>query len=262
MAMSIANRQYLIMNKLTPTLFYDLFHKKGLVQKKVIKNNNFTYRNTIEILNKEIGNTRNVKILDYGCGVGTVALYVASKGNRVLGVDVSPRAIMLAKKSAKILKLGNLVEFQVINERFRLKHKSEFDIAILTEVIEHVYDDDKMLSDICYSVKKDGKLILSAPSVNAPLYRLGLASEFDKKVGHLRRYDSIILIDKLEKSGFHVNGAKRVEGILRNSLFVISSFGKLIRFIRGPISDLVTIVDNLTIPIFGESNIYVIAQKI
>lgn len=45
-------------------------------------------------------------------------------------------------------------------------------------------------------------------------------------------------------------------------LFFTNKFlGQVIRFIRGPMSDVVTFVDNIAIKLFGESNIYVVASR-
>ena len=40
-------------------------------------------------------------ILDCGCGTGENALYLASRGHKVLGIDASPNAIRKAELKAK-----------------------------------------------------------------------------------------------------------------------------------------------------------------
>ena len=52
--------------------------------------------------------------MDIGCGAGTLALYYTSRGNKVLGIDISEIAIESAKTSAKLLKLKD-VEFKMMN---------------------------------------------------------------------------------------------------------------------------------------------------
>ncbi|MEK7064712.1 MAG: hypothetical protein AAB973_03855, partial [Patescibacteria group bacterium] len=54
---------------------------------------------------------------------------------------------------------------------------------------------------------------------------------------------------------------KKTEGLLRNLLYTKKSLGFLIKFIRGPLTSIFLIMDNLTIPLLGESDIFVIAQK-
>ncbi|MGZ3475591.1 MAG: methyltransferase domain-containing protein [Polyangiales bacterium] len=64
--------------------------------------------------------------LDLGCGAGTAALLFASKVDRVVGIDINPRAIVLSKVNARINGITN-VEFlegdffaPVANEKFDL----------------------------------------------------------------------------------------------------------------------------------------------
>ena len=47
------------------------------------------------------GRVRPCKAIDLGCGAGNYAIYLASKGFEVTGVDFSKTAIKLAKKNAK-----------------------------------------------------------------------------------------------------------------------------------------------------------------
>ena len=62
-------------------------------------------------------------------------------------------------------------------------------------------------------------LIITTPSSNAPLYRLGLATEFDKKVGHIRRYTQSELRQKAKAAGYKIVYEQKNEGIVRNFLF-------------------------------------------
>ena len=48
----------------------------------------------------EKGEVRGPTVLDIGCGVGNNAIYLASRGFAVTGVDVSAKAISIAKQKA------------------------------------------------------------------------------------------------------------------------------------------------------------------
>lgn len=97
---------------------------------------------------------------------------------------------------------------------------------------------------------------------NAPLFRLGKLKTFDREVGHLRRYSEKDFISLFEKNGFGVLETKKVEGVLRNFLFTNSFGGFLLKILsKRPFSGVVTFIDNLSTPIFGESDIFVIARK-
>lgn len=237
---------------------YEDFHEKTSVQEKIIKKNNFTYRHILRFIDKYSVDKKN--IIDIGCGAGTLCFYVASKGIQVLGVDISSRAIEACRKSSSRLGLDKLAKFEIVN--FPQESMSgKFDLVIFTEVIEHLRDDKLALEKIFNMLNKGGIAIITTPSLNAPLYRLGYANSFDEKVGHLRRYTVESLTKKCETCELEVIETEKVEGILRNFLFLNPYAGKFVRFIKFFISDMATFIDNSLIPIFGESNIIVIVKK-
>ena len=237
---------------------YDEFHKEAIVQKKVISDKNFTYRNILGILKKELTEEK-LKILDYGCGVGTIDFYLAHLGHSITGIDISPKAIRVCKSSAKEIGVASNTTFKLISQRL----DNEYDLIICSELIEHVPDDIKLLEKLTILLKKGGKLLISTPTVDAPLYKLNLAKDFDIRVGHLRRYVQNELIEKVTSQlGLKIIQVKRSEGILRNSLFIFPSLNWIIKFLKGPLSDLVTFIDDALVIIFGESNIFIVAQKL
>jgi ubiquinone/menaquinone biosynthesis C-methylase UbiE len=238
---------------------YEKFHKKTLSQKKLIKINNFTYRHILHFINKYSINKKQA--IDIGCGAGTLCFYIANTKKHILGIDISSRAIEACRRSSKNLGLNNLAKFKVVNFP-KESVKGKFDLVIFSEVIEHIQDDKLALAKIFKILNKGGITIITTPSLNAPLYKLGYAKSFDERVGHLRRYTLETLIKKCEDSGFEIVETKKIEGVLRNFLFLNPYGGKLIRFIKYFISDFVTLIDNLLIPIFGESNIIIVAKKI
>ena len=242
------------------TSLYEKFHSRSRSSIKLIGSNNFTYRLILGYLNKYLG-TKKLEILDYGCGVGAIDLYLASLGHEVVGLDISKKAIITAAQSAKSLGLADQAKFYDSTKMVKISKNQKFNLIICTEVIEHLEDDRGTVKKLIGLLKSSGILFITTPSLNAPLYKLGLSKAFDARVGHLRRYDPEALASVIKDLGMHVEKVVKTEGIIRNALFVNRSLGELIRFVRGPISDAVTFVDDLTVPIFGESDIMVIARK-
>lgn len=238
---------------------YEKFHQKTTFQKKVINTKNFTYRIILGVINNYVSSFTDKTILDVGCGAGTVSLYLASQGANILGVDTSRKAIHNCKESAKVLGLERNTQF-ICNTIERIKIKHKFDAVICSEIIEHIPRDEAFLKKIHKLLKNRGLLILSTPSINAPLYRIGLAKNFDKRVGHLRRYSKQRISDLVKKSGFTIEEVKLTEGILRN-FFFLTKFSWFIRFFRGAISDIVTVIDELLVRLLGESQIFIVARK-
>lgn len=238
---------------------YEKFHKSTVSHSRIVSKNNFTYRIIFETLNKFLDSPRS--ILDIGCGSGTVAIYLANKGNKVLGVDVSRNAIKACRESTKILGFNNKnIKFEVMSFPEKTITR-RFDLIVCSEVIEHLENDNLALKRMFFLLKKNGIAFISTPSKNAPLYRLGIASSFDNRVGHLRRYSLEELSNKCKVCGFEIIETKKIEGLLRNFLFLNPTAGKLVRFMKFFISDLVTFIDNLLIPLFGESNIIIVVKK-
>lgn len=246
------------MNKKVKNRLYDDFHQATQVQKKVISENNFTYRLILNSINKFLRAPK--EILDIGCGAGTLCLYFAKKGNDVVGIDISQKAVESAQESSKFLGLKK-IKFKKMNFPSELP-KKQFDFIIFSEVIEHLKNDELALRKIHLLLKKNGIVFISTPSKNAPLHKLGLARSFDKRVGHLRRYTADELEKKAKKCGFVVLEIEKNEGIIRNFLFLNPIAGKLVRFIKFFLSDWVTFIDNISIKIFGESNIFMIIKKL
>jgi 2-polyprenyl-3-methyl-5-hydroxy-6-metoxy-1,4-benzoquinol methylase len=238
---------------------YERYHSNRKVQLRIISKNDFTYRKIVGILGKYL--KPHMSVLDIGCGVGTIDLYLANLGYRVLGIDISINAISIARKNALNLNVNDNVNFKTANFN-KLNKKGLFDVVICSEVLEHVVDDKSTVKMIKKYLKKGGIVVASSPSINAPLYRIGVLKKFDDEVGHIRRYSVQNYVDLFRNSEFQIKEVSKTEGVLRNFLFTNSFGGFLLRILnKWPFSEIVTFVDNLLIPIFGESNIYIVAIK-
>ncbi|SRR5260221_6616908 len=239
---------------------HEQYHSKIKLQKRIISPSNFTYRNMLHILNKNLLG-KNLKVLDVGSGVGTVDFYLADKGCVVFGIDISTKAVSAARQNSKIFGLKNL-SFYVGNIN-KFKFNSKFDLILCSEIIEHVEDDDKLLKDLSKHLKKTGLLFLSTPLDSAPLNRFGLTKNFDKRVGHLRRYNLVVLQSLVRKNGLKIIKVEYKEGIFRNLLFVFNVFDPIVRVANKfpVISDFFAFLDSISLKIFGASNIYLVLKK-
>lgn len=245
------------MKVLIRTHFYDRYHLKNKQFFKVIRRGNFTYFYTLDFLHKACPEGfSSKKILDVGCGVGTLSLYVASQGAEVVGIDISPRAIDIAQQAQQTLAFKE-VTFMV---KELTKGKADQDLVICSEVIEHIPDDKKFLQLIHSHLKKKGRLYLSTPSQENLLYKIGFYKKFDAEVGHLRRYTVQSLQHVIESQGFTILQLREVEGPLRNLLFT-TKLGFLIKFIRGPLVPVFHWFDQISATIAGASDLQVIAEK-
>ncbi len=64
-----------------------------------------------EMIENEIRNNEDLRILDYACGTGILGIAVASLGHRVNGFDLSSQGVKVARKLADLTKVSDKTEF-------------------------------------------------------------------------------------------------------------------------------------------------------
>lgn len=126
----------------------DWWHEKNaLLLQLPVK---FNYYKTI------IDNIKNHKILDIGCGGGLLAEEFAKLGANVVGIDPSENAINKAKDHAKLNKLK--IKY-LVGRAEELPFNEYFDTVICADVLEHVDDLEKCISEISRVLKPGGLLL-------------------------------------------------------------------------------------------------------
>lgn len=150
--------------------YEELFENYGMKY----DNESFT-RGTVgecDFIEKEIGRKKSTKILDIGCGTGRHAIELASRGYKVVGIDLSESQLKRAREKAAQRKLK--IDFQRHDAR-KLPFKSEFDLAImicegsfpLMETDEMNY---KILKNAAKALKPGGKFIFTTLNGLFPLF--------------------------------------------------------------------------------------------
>ncbi len=91
-----------------------------------------------EILSRCIaaGLTKSSKVLEVGCGIGTVSRLLAqrvSKGS-LLGVDISPKSIAEAQQFNKDLKQAKFM----VSDMSDFQYDQVFDVVVFPDVLEHI----------------------------------------------------------------------------------------------------------------------------
>ncbi len=142
---------------------------------------------------RRLGLPRAATILDAGCGCGGNAAMLAPLG-RVYGFDVSDKALRFAaQRGYASLARGGLpqaIPFDPV----------DFDLIVLTDVLEHLDDDAGSLAALRQRLKPGGWLVLTVPALP------WLWSPRDEAHHHRRRYLRRPLRGLLERSGLHVRG--------------------------------------------------------
>lgn len=113
--------------------------------------------------------TKDMRVLDIGCGRGEMVLFAAKQGAQAIGIDYSKEAITIANnmKMKKKKNLRSHMNFYLMDSKHLVFTKSSFDTVILSDVIEHLYDHelDSVFKGIKRVLKKNGVLVIhTAPN--------------------------------------------------------------------------------------------------
>ncbi|NUP91089.1 MAG: class I SAM-dependent methyltransferase [Candidatus Sumerlaeia bacterium] len=85
-----------------------------------------------------LGDVKGKRILDYGCGTGRSAVYLAKMGAMTCGFDISPESIAIARRRAEVNGVAELTNFQVMGGE-RLEYADEsFDIIFGQSILHHI----------------------------------------------------------------------------------------------------------------------------
>lgn len=154
---------------------------------------------------------RGKRILDLGCGNGSIAIRLIGEGYDVVGVDASKSGIEVANRQCPgRFFLSDLSGLQLPKEI----GEHTFDIVISTEVIEHLYAPRLFMETVRRCLRSEsGDVILSTP-YHGYLKNLAIAitNGHDKHVtalwdgGHIKFWSKKTLTLLLNESGFEVSG--------------------------------------------------------
>jgi SAM-dependent methyltransferase len=156
----------------------------------------------LEILNRYIGEsaTGERRILDVGCGTGTMLTYLARFGNAE-GVDIDAEAIEYCHARG----LKKVIQSTADTLPFA---DGSFDLVTALDVIEHIDDDLGVLREIKRVLRPGGRLLLTVPA-----YRF-LWGRQDEINLHKRRYIAPEMRQRLQDSGFVVQKLTYMNSLL------------------------------------------------
>jgi SAM-dependent methyltransferase len=142
------------------------------------------------IIDKFLRNVRiNIqsKVLDFGAGVGTLSQLFFDVTN------VKPECVEIDLEQRWLIEERGFKSYPTLNEI-----NKKYDLIFTSNVLEHIEDDIKALSDLKLKLLSSGLLVIFVPAFDV------IWSSMDDRVGHCRRYKKVSLISKLENSGYIV----------------------------------------------------------
>ncbi|MGC2109529.1 MAG: class I SAM-dependent methyltransferase [Candidatus Korobacteraceae bacterium] len=100
-----------------------------------------------------VGNVRGLRVLDYGCGLGRLGIYLALRGADVRGFDLSAEAVGIAESAAR--RYGLSAHFETMDAE-RLTYAGDFfDLVVGFGVLHHVVKYPNASSQL-YRILKPG----------------------------------------------------------------------------------------------------------
>lgn len=169
----------------------------------------FTSRNHLIVwaIKKCFPQARN--LLEIGCGTGYV---LSGIQKNYPDLTLNGSEIFLNGLGCASQRLHNVELFQM--DARNIPFDSEFDIIGAFDVIEHIIEDELVLSEIFRSLKHNGGLLITVPQ--HPF----LWSSTDDLACHVRRYTAEELKAKVERAGFKVERITSFVSLLFPLLFI------------------------------------------
>jgi SAM-dependent methyltransferase len=144
---------------------------------------------------EQIAHALGRRVLEVGSGTGNITQFLCADGREVVATDIVP-----SYRNELERLFGENPNVRVGKFDLNAKAPEEFvanpfDSIVCLNVLEHIEDDLFALSQMRDALAPRGKLALLVPA-----HRF-LYGEFDRAVGHFRRYEKRELAIKLERVG-------------------------------------------------------------
>lgn len=151
--------------KYNSKLYHKNINKKKFINDNVKKTFEYRYKKfgteRIEYIEKytSLKKKKKIKILDYGCGMGSFLYSIKNKRKRYLakGLDFDLNSINYCKS------LGLNVDSKNLED----EKNNYYDLITLFDVIEHIQEPKKIISILLKKLKVGGYLIFFTPNLNS-----------------------------------------------------------------------------------------------
>jgi SAM-dependent methyltransferase len=112
---------------------------------------------------KELADLPKGRLMDVGCGDGSMLEIARGLGWRAMGLEVDAAAVQAARSRGLEVVQGS---FSCLGE-----YLGEFDCIICSHVLEHVHEPSTLLLNLYNALKDGGVLLLSSPNAGSQVRR-------------------------------------------------------------------------------------------
>jgi len=164
-------------------------------------------RTLLWVLRNKVGKFNN--FLEVGCGTGYVLEGVRNEfpSLEMFGAEYHEEGLEFARSR---IPTANFRQLDVT----KMTDTNRFDVIGAFDVIEHIEEDQKSLSNLARAIKPHGRLILSVPQ------HQWLWSHTDEAACHVRRYSSKDLENKLQRAGLKIEYKSSFVSLLVPLMFI------------------------------------------
>ncbi len=131
-------------------------------------------------------------VIEGGIGSAGNLLSFQQRGYQVAGLDIMPEAVAYGKERG----IEN-VQVHDLHQTWPFEEQTA-DAVVMLDVIEHVQSPEQVLKHAACVLKQNGLLVLTVPAYQ------WLYGDWDRALGHYRRYTKKQLLKQTAQSGFEV----------------------------------------------------------
>ncbi len=85
-----------------------------------------------------VGDLRGQRVLELGCGMGTISTLLARSGAEVSALDISADSIDVARRRARLHGVGGVIDFTVAEAESLPYETGQFDVVVGRAVLHHL----------------------------------------------------------------------------------------------------------------------------
>lgn len=144
---------------------FDKYKKKGAYHWEDANRSIFKFNAVqearFEWVLRVLGDVKDKKILDIGCGDGALTYRIAEKGADIIGVDNSKEGIQLAEEIFEKKKIS--AQFLLADAYNIPVDNNSMNCVVLSDIIEHIQEPERLLKEAKRVLKQNGKIVISTP---------------------------------------------------------------------------------------------------
>jgi SAM-dependent methyltransferase len=125
----------------------------------------------LPFIEKELPITKGMKVLEIGCAEGGVIKAFIDRGCIGYGVELSPSRLAKAKQNLAKEESEDrafLINKNIYDVDFEQEMQGQFDLIILKDVIEHIFDQNKLIHKLRDFLKPEGHIFFGFPPWQMP----------------------------------------------------------------------------------------------